>query len=464
MWIRKLFWTCLVLCVSCEGLQKDHDAGPKEPGQTKQMKDAGDDRPITDAGMEAAGTGGRSGAAGASGRAGGSGSGGAAGKAPAAGSGGSAGKPPAAGGGSGGSGGSAGSGGGAASPPIQPFTPKNVPPEVNLGSPGELILNTANCGDSPVIDTAKGVINGCTESKIAGTFTLMPITQSNTSLGTLEAGLLVTRRFVIEQGMKVSVEGNRPLIVVALDEAIINGHLQASGAGGVARAGGFGKTENGQNGLGPGGGGRSSVQSGAGGAGFCGKGGAGSMLGMNGGKTYGNPENEPLIGGSSGGAAEYTPSVGGGAVQISAGTRIDIGVLGVIHVGGGGVGYKGNGGGSGGAILLEAPKVRVLGRLAANGGGGSSGLAPGASAGADATDDDQPAIGGQTAPKGGNGSAGSTIDGQPGDASGTDGDLGGGGGGGAGRIRIDVAEGEPELTNAVISPAKGTACFTIGKF
>ena len=79
---------------------------------------------------------------------------------------------------------------------------------------------------------------------------------------------------------------------------------------------------------------------------------------------------------------------------------------------------------------------------------------------------DQPAPGGGAVgdagggtSTGGNGSAGAVING--GDA--TYVTRNAGGGGGAGRIRINVGEGEPDLSGALISPAKDTPCFSIGK-
>jgi hypothetical protein len=458
--MSRWIWACLLLSVSvaCQDLRHGSD---KDAGDPKD-KDAGGDEPRLDAGREAgrggeAGKSGSSGSAGASGRAGAAGATGGAGSM--AGSGGAAGKAGA--GGGGGAGGAAGSGGG--TPGKLTFSAKNVPADIDLTAPGELLLNSDNCGYPPEIDTVTGKIGGCNADKLENKYVFMEITQANTSLGTLNAGLLITRRFVIEQGMNVNVVGNRPLIVVALDEALINGHLQASGMSGQARGGGFGQTEDGQNGLGPGGGGKPGADSGGGGAGFCGKGGA-SGTGMNGGKPYGSPENVPLIGGSSGGKYGYYASAGGGAIQITAGVRIEVGLLGTIHVGGSGVGFLAGGGGSGGAILLEAPKVRVLGHLAANGGGGSAPTSDDGSSGADASDDDQPAPGGHSAdfPHGGNGSAGEMIDGQTSEPKGTA-KVSGGGGGGAGRIRINVGEGEPDLTGALISPAKDTQCFSVGK-
>lgn len=349
-----------------------------------------------------------------------------------------------------------------------PFSAKNVPAEVAIDAPGDMVFSTAACSEAAALDTATGKIEGCRENTGELRFRFVDITQPDTSLGELSAALVVTRRFVIEQGMRVTVTGNRPLIVVALQEARINGQLQASAMQGTARGGGFGVTEDGQNGLGPGGGGRPNGSSGAGGAGFCGLGGAGGMdndlIGA-GGRSYGSPENVPLIGGSSGGMVSTYGSAGGGAIQISAGERIEVGALGGIDVGGGGAGWSANGGGSGGAILLEAPEVRVLGRLTANGGGGSASISRSGSSGADGSNDDQPALGGRVEgfPSGGNGAAGANINGGPGEPS-PEGSTraGGGGGGGAGRIRVNVSEGEPELAGALISPAQSTPCFTIG--
>ena len=171
----------------------------------------------------------------------------------------------------------------------------------------------------------------------------------------------------------------------------------------------------------------------------------------------------PLLGGSSGGSASYSnlPSgPGGGAVQIVAGTAIVIKLGGVITMAGAG-GYSGaTGAGSGGSILLEAPKVTVDGVVAANGGGGGGSSGSGAVAIGDwGGITSTPARGGgPPGEKAGNGSGGVTIDGADGEPS----MYGTGGGGGAGRIRINTACGAVTVgASAVMSPGQSTACASI---
>jgi hypothetical protein len=179
---------------------------------------------------------------------------------------------------------------------------------------------------------------------------------------------------------------------------------------------------------------------------------------------YGTDNLIPLHGGMRG-RNGGTPGGGGGggALQITAGERID--VNGVIDAGGGGgtTGTSsnetcgGSGGGSGGAILLEAPIINVPGFVAANGGGGGGGAANfgvGTNA-ADASSSQQAS--------GGVGSKNNFCDGKPvpaGDGGRGAFDLsgaesggplsigptcavsfggGGGGGGGLGRIRINTS-------------------------
>jgi hypothetical protein len=453
---NRLVLVVLALSVGCGELRTDKGkAGAGNSAEAGSQSDAHAGQGGT-AAADKAGTGGGSQAGAA---AGGNGGGG-------------AGKGGAAGGGRGGASGAGGAVGnaGSGSDSTLPFVAQNVPDSAMMQPSGDLVFNTAGCSNNPEIDTATGMLKGCNGKQDQLNFKYAEITQPDTSLGTLPAALLVTRRFVIEQGMRVSVIGNRPLIIVALDEALISGQLEAAAAGSTANGGGFGPTTDGQNGLGPGGGGKVQSLSGAGGGGFCGKGGAGGPqqgLMSQGGKTYGNPENVPLIGGSSGAKFEWYASAGGGAIQISAGKRIEISLLGVIHVGGGGPGWTSNGGGAGGAILLEAPSVRVLGHLAANGGGGSGSSSADSSYGANGSTDDQPALGGRadTGVNGGDGSAGENIDGKPGAPAPADSTTakGGGGGGGAGRIRINVRGAKPDLMGAIISPAITTPCFSVGE-
>ena len=115
-------------------------------------------------------------------------------------------------------------------------------------------------------------------------------------------------------------------------------------------------------------------------------GGAGGSYGTagagNSAAVWGNAELVPLVGGRAGQDAcgDRRGGGGGGAIQLTAGERITIGLDGGISAGGGG-GMGGSygtcaggaGGGSGGAILVEAPRVELEGALVANGGGGGGG-------------------------------------------------------------------------------------------
>ena len=206
-------------------------------------------------------------------------------------------------------------------------------------------------------------------------------------------------------------------------------------------------------------------------------GGAGGSFGTRGGyrssaDVVGTDDLIPLVGGMTG---QYSCNSrrgggGGGAIQIAAGTEIQ--VVGAIHAGGGGGDggdasgscLGGAGGGSGGAVLLEAPKVSVSGVIAANGGGGGgAGNDAGydGERGNDARVGETPGRGGDGQDgfgcplfgyaSGGDGGAGSTRDGRGRRGQSSDSEtrcIGGasyvgqgGGGGGAGRIRINTSTG-----------------------
>jgi hypothetical protein len=123
---------------------------------------------------------------------------------------------------------------------------------------------------------------------------------------------------------------------------------------------------------------------------------------------------------------------------------------------GGRTGRSGSGGGSGGAILLEATEVDLRGVLAANGAPGSgAGRAP------DASSTSTPTPGSNLG--GGLGSAGTVLDGGDGVVPPDTADpYPAGGGGGVGRIRIN-ASGEPRLAaSALLTPATDTPCTTFG--
>jgi hypothetical protein len=339
------------------------------------------------------------------------------------------------------------------------FRPANVPADASLTASGEWIFNTETCGDTKVtIDTVKGTVSCRGQAKDA--FTFKTINQTDTSQGTLTAGLFVTRRLLIEPGMLVNVVGNRPLVIVALDTATIQGTLRASALREHASAGGFDGARRDTRGSGPAGGQAKVAHAGGAGGGHCGIGG-----GSIGGKAYGSATNTPLVGGSSGGGGGTGESgAGGGALQVVAGVSLEVSSTGAIEASGGGGFWHGNGGGAGGAILLEAPAVSIFGTLAANGGGGGAGYD--SSSGADGSASAEPAKGGPggstVGGNGGDGAAAATIDGQPG-AQPNPTFLQGGGGGGAGRIRLNSNSGSATLgAMAVISPAPTTPCATQG--
>jgi len=210
---------------------------------------------------------------------------------------------------------------------------------------------------------------------------------------------------------------------------------------------------------------------GGGGGGFGGRGGDGGsfrsaagelVAGGEGASSSGAVDLQPLRGGCEGGAFGGTGGgEGGGAVQIVSRTAIVLrGAIAASGASGrsfaGGLcGRSGIGGaGSGGAILLEAPRVEVAGSAALVANGGSGGCkdsrgqdGPISEDGAPITDCDSPdGDGGRGGAR--NGGAGNGISGAAG------GGAGGGGGGGAGRIRVNTAFDrfvvEP---GAIVSPA-----------
>jgi hypothetical protein len=273
------------------------------------------------------------------------------------------------------------------------------------------------------------------------------------------------------------IDDKTPVVLVAFDTITVLGRIDASATSMTTVAGGFAGAA-----AGPGVGGAGvegsmgSYGTGAGGASYCGLGGAGGQAtAASGGpgKTYGSPTLIPLMGGSAGGVGDLFSGAGGGAIQLVAGTSISVGAPGIISAGGGG-GYDGSGagdyaasaGGSGGALLLEAPAVTVEGLLEANGGGGGGGL-DGPSIASDATPASIAAAGGApgTTGVGGAGSAGTTVnggDGAVGDPPTGPGDTApGAGGGGAGYIRINTSSASATLSGT-LSPAVGSTCVSQG--
>jgi hypothetical protein len=272
------------------------------------------------------------------------------------------------------------------------------------------------------------------------------------------ADLYVWNSFALPDTASLTFTDTNPVILVVLTTVSIQGQIYVNDG----NAGGFSGSAPGP-GAGQGGNGFASGSGGAGGS-FCGVGGLGGSPTPPipaGGPTYGFANLVPLVAGSAGGENGGGSGAGGGAIQIVAGQSITVGPYASINAGGEGSSLT-RGGGSGGAILLEAPAVVIQGTLAANGGGGGGY----GGNGANGNPSNQPASGGIEqfdggAATGGMGSAGLVING--GNSGGFDPQAGfaGSGGGGAGRIRINTATGSASITGTV-SPAQGTACMTQG--
>jgi len=203
-----------------------------------------------------------------------------------------------------------------------------------------------------------------------------------------DAGPYNYTSITIPQGVVITVTGSQPLEILCSGDVIINGELNLDGKqgtnGGPGGAGGPGGGAGGAGGA-PGasgtpgsgnGGGQSASSRSGGGGGYAVKGqdgfnssGVTSNRGASGGMAYGNPDINPLDGGSGGGGgAGYSGTGGGGgggggAVGILAGGNIEIG--GLISANGGRAGgvvmpasssnrCYGGGGGSGGAVRLQS--------------------------------------------------------------------------------------------------------------
>jgi hypothetical protein len=358
-------------------------------------------------------------------------------------------------------------------------------PTPHCGSPlfsnGVLLEDVDSAGSSlelqpgvVTIDTDSGAITG-PGSPPPGTYYFRLIERE--SLGLDPILLFAFDRVDIPEGCWVQVTGSRVLALSASESLTIHGQLDLSAsANGTPGPGGYPGGVGGESGLGPGGGNVGQVGSldfnegGGGGGGYGRSGGpggdGGSALGGEGGSPNGNPQLDPIIGGSGGGAgAAATGSLpgaggsGGGAVMLIALEYLRIGSTGVVHAGGGGgqggaTQEAGGGGGAGGAVLLISPTVQILGIVAANGGGGGGSDASPARDGEQGLPSDEHAQGGGSGGIGG--AAAIPSGGQGGDEP----NHGTGGGGSTGRIRIESRD-QPNLTG-VISPAPSTTAFSLG--
>jgi len=193
------------------------------------------------------------------------------------------------------------------------------------------------------IDTDQGVILGCPGAQYHR------LVQQGGGDFASELGVFIVDDLTVEDELLVG--GERPLVLIARGSIHVSGAMRAVSLVGGAPA----KLDS--TGLGLGGD--------YGGGGYCT---AGKGDGSDGGPAYGNPELSPLLGGSSGDSSEdYLAGRGGAAVHLIAGKLIEVGISGVIDMSG----ETGHNGGSGGAILLQAPAVSIAGALKSEGGRGT---------------------------------------------------------------------------------------------
>ncbi len=354
----------------------------------------------------------------------------------------------------------AGSGGGGGGTGTLSFSPSNVDLSgLDLSKVGDVSLSGNSCD----IYSESQMWPCVDDTMVAKKIVTLP-DQSRVSL-------FVVKSLRIEPSTVVHTYEHLPIVVVALDSMTLLGSIlvQPGTAGGAFNSG----TQSSVKGQGPGGGAAGTTDAAGGGGSFCGLGGRGATEGTAAGaKTpaYGSPTLVPLQGGSAGGTGDLVDSNGGGAIQLVAGTTFLLGPNAYVSAGGsGGVNggtnhQEASGGGSGGAILIEAPTVMLSGVLAVNGAGGGQGNGE---SGANASADDHVAPGGRRAlsgsvpSPGGDGSAAAVTNGT--DGTDTPGSAAGGGGGGAGRIRINTMDGTLDTTKATLSPAKGSSCWSVGK-
>jgi hypothetical protein len=328
-----------------------------------------------------------------------------------------------------------------------------------------VVFNTDDGSIAPNIRAAgTGVINGI-EFKTAG-----------------NAGVFRFNKLVLQtnDNSDLRVVGTRALAIASIttidvERVVINmrGTCTANNPGPGGNLGGTANDPGVGDGAGAKGGSFGGNDCGGGGGGAYGaKGGNGGTPGGTtpaaGGTTFGTNTIATLAGGGGGGGGGGKGSGGvggggGGAIQLVANSQIRFAgfIARYAGINAGGCGGKGatsmdggGGGGAGGAILVEAPSVRLdIAGFAVNGGGGGGGHtgSPGSNAGL------------TTNRSGGGGAMNGGGPGAPGGAAGNGqlaganavGDAnGGGGGGGVGWIRVNTVNGAVTMQNfAFVSPS-----------
>ena len=305
----------------------------------------------------------------------------------------------------------------------------------------------------------------------AGGVTMLPTSGTSPRILSLAA-------LTVENGARVRIVGDTPLVIAVHGDATIAGTLDVSARGTTAGPGGATcAAMPGADAL------DAPMQWAAGGGGA---GGAFGTAGAPGGygdsqpgfaKIAGGPAMDPvgdalltpLRGGCSGGAGgqedpscivDGTPGAGGGgggALQLTVRNTLAITATAQLAANGGGggpgvnatwstgshVGVGGGGGGSGGALLVEAASATIDDNaiLCANGGGGGGGSHNNdnpITAGDDGACGLMPAAGGNGINASGGAGAAATTAAMTGENGSRQDDGGGGGGGGTGRIRVRV--------------------------
>ncbi len=261
---------------------------------------------------------------------------------------------------------------------------------------GCLPLATANLDISAQtsFDTDSGVFSPTMSASTA----ILPATNPSQDL---DIRVIVVPNLTIQTGAMLRATGDLPLLIVATEEVVIEGALEASAnfseAGPGYNPAYCGKSDPSNStvdGGGADGSGTDQPSGGGGGGGFLTVGGngadnlAGAGLSL-GGEAVASADITSLRGGCPGGnGGTHSSGTGGtgggagGAIYIHAQDSISISSVGYIStVGGGGLGGQnsgGGGGGSGGLIVLTAGKNIVsIGGISATGAGGGSGSGTG---------------------------------------------------------------------------------------
>ncbi|MFN0246758.1 MAG: hypothetical protein ACKV2T_07600 [Kofleriaceae bacterium] len=327
--------------------------------------------------------------------------------------------------------------------------------------------------DGTTINTDTGVVTG-----LQGTIAVA--TSTVTQAGAPSIRILVAKTFTLGS---LRVSGSLPLAIVADTKITVQGVVDISadgatagpggsicspGAGGAPGSGFFERLSANNSGGYPQ---YLWTMNGGGGGGFGTSGGMGGTSDANFADGAAGPANGtdtlvPLRGGCAGYAeSNANRGAGAGAIQLVANGEVHFvnggGNRGAIDAGGGGgaAGALGRaettdtnpvfgpaGGGSGGAILIEAGKVTLddaTGLFAGGGGGGGYGSCAVAPRGADATPGGIASggvCGGATRPAGNGGAGATTGAGEVGGDSNAGSGGGGGGGGGLGRIRFNTRD------------------------